>query len=1013
MKKFLFTLVALLMAGSVCAEDYLYVEDLTLTQEQAAAGVENQAIFVKAHFESYVTTVDWTITLPEGVEFVSASMPNAAKPYIWQYVDVEDDDTGEIVSTLTRQRMNPQLFGEYPHFITTTSLGAASDNCYSEDGSICYGAPKWGVDPVEFNFYRIVVKIPAGYTGGDILVHSEPAGTDDPRGNVTVGGEFDKIGKIIVEQPATQPAPVPTFEWNADSYTMEAVCADHTVVLMIDGQPVANPYTVEQTYEEQVITFTAYTVANADESENSATVTSDPVTVPAKAKTPSNKPSVVVTPGDDAYTIEATGTGTVVLYVNGEEVTNPYVINRPAYGEADITVTAKASNLDSDPDGEIQYEIAWSAEQEVIVPAKDPEYYQTPDPVITITDDADAQTVTITVTGEGTVTMKVTKTADDPTMEGEVVYTTSGASPLTYTIPYGETEAYYSVYATATAAGDFVYPGDATEPLVVVPAYVPPTPVETMTFVKVTSADQLVAGKKYIIVCGDVAMGAEATGNFLTAIAITGGNEVEVGNDVAIMTLGGSLGHYTLALGDNYLTAANTTSLGFGSTATEWAIADYNGTLDGYRVKHADYNRAVRYNGTRFGNYSTSDQNSEYAWIYVEKSDEPVLQDLTGEIVFSEVNQEDGSFTVTYEGPEEDVTVEVTSMVEKTRAGYNLPDYGTYTVTAKATKDGYKDLEDSADLTWKAPVQTEKPVITVTESEDGYVVTATGDGTVILYVNDEKVAEGNGSATYTIPYTNTPEGDLWAVSATAQAEGELVSDYALKDVEDPGQTAKPNITTEDTGSAIVITATGDGEVILYNDDVEVARGNGSASYTVPYTQDEYGEEMGFSATAQDEGQRVSEPAVATVEIPGTPAPVVLPVMPTIDTQTTDAAVIVTATTTDGSTVVLYQCDENGENAQVIDNPSSFLRESAERTVYVYAVATNNDGSTTTEVTPVVVPAKPVEPDPTAINEMNAGKTIAAVRYFNMAGQEMQEANGMTIVVTTYTDGTSSAVKVMK
>ena len=31
----------------------------------------------------------------------------------------------------------------------------------------------------------------------------------------------------------------------------------------------------------------------------------------------------------------------------------------------------------------------------------------------------------------------------------------------------------------------------------------------------------------------------------------------------------------------------------------------------------------------------------------------------------------------------------------------------------------------------------------------------------------------------------------------------------------------------------------------------------------------------------------------------------------------------------------------------------------------------------------------------------------------MAGQEMQEANGVTIVVTTYTDGTTSAVKVMK
>ena len=50
---------------------------------------------------------------------------------------------------------------------------------------------------------------------------------------------------------------------------------------------------------------------------------------------------------------------------------------------------------------------------------------------------------------------------------------------------------------------------------------------------------------------------------------------------------------------------------------------------------------------------------------------------------------------------------------------------------------------------------------------------------------------------------------------------------------------------------------------------------------------------------------------------------------------------------------------------------------------------------------------------TGIDEMNAGKTIAGVRYFNMAGQEMNEANGLTIVVTSYTDGTTSAVKVVK
>ena len=46
-----------------------------------------------------------------------------------------------------------------------------------------------------------------------------------------------------------------------------------------------------------------------------------------------------------------------------------------------------------------------------------------------------------------------------------------------------------------------------------------------------------------------------------------------------------------------------------------------------------------------------------------------------------------------------------------------------------------------------------------------------------------------------------------------------------------------------------------------------------------------------------------------------------------------------------------------------------------------------------------------------INDTN--KIVAGVRYYNIMGQEMKEANGITIVVTTYTDGSHSAVKVIK
>ena len=55
----------------------------------------------------------------------------------------------------------------------------------------------------------------------------------------------------------------------------------------------------------------------------------------------------------------------------------------------------------------------------------------------------------------------------------------------------------------------------------------------------------------------------------------------------------------------------------------------------------------------------------------------------------------------------------------------------------------------------------------------------------------------------------------------------------------------------------------------------------------------------------------------------------------------------------------------------------------------------------------------VYPKPTAVDEVNAGKTVAGVRYFNVAGQEMAQPSGMTIQVTTYSDGTTSAAKVIK
>ena len=52
-------------------------------------------------------------------------------------------------------------------------------------------------------------------------------------------------------------------------------------------------------------------------------------------------------------------------------------------------------------------------------------------------------------------------------------------------------------------------------------------------------------------------------------------------------------------------------------------------------------------------------------------------------------------------------------------------------------------------------------------------------------------------------------------------------------------------------------------------------------------------------------------------------------------------------------------------------------------------------------------------EPSAVSEMAGGKEVSALRYFNMAGQELSQPQGLTIQVTTFTDGTTMATKVIK
>ena len=382
----------------------------------------------------------------------------------------------------------------------------------------------------------------------------------------------------------------------------------------------------------------------------------------------------------------------------------------------------------------------------------------------------------------------------------------------------------------------------------------------------------------------------------------------------------------------------------------------------------------------------------------------------------------------------------------------------TYTVTATAQEAG-KEISETATATIVVPAKevvpevTEKPVITTEEVENGVKVIATGNGHICLYVEDILVAEGEGVAEYIIESTELEEE--YGVSATAQEEGKEVSEYALATVYVPGLPVVPEVTeapvinVEITDDAYIITATGEGEVVLYVNDVPVEN---------PYTiaRGEEDQTIYVYATAQEEGKEMGttdvQPIVVEAKAGDTP---VDPHMTgywivTIDQfgnevwkellpDNGDYTGIVRFEYADYGTFpydpnkteeennamrpnveyyvyvdgVRYGAAEDGTltvlgealNNPLFEGENNYVLANASGRVYNMGVAIDNATNSMYVYAAVAYY--------TDVNEMNADKAVAGVRYFNMAGQEMQEANGMTIVVTTYTDGTTSAVKVMK
>ena len=335
----------------------------------------------------------------------------------------------------------------------------------------------------------------------------------------------------------------------------------------------------------------------------------------------------------------------------------------------------------------------------------------------------------------------------------------------------------------------------------------------------------------------------------------------------------------------------------------------------------------------------------------------------------------------------------------------------TFTVEAYTTESYPYRESEHAIATIVVPAM-DKPVATTPEIifdevKDGDVVIAV-DVTVnnatdyTIYVNGVALRTTRIEANYVenkvirVVATNDPGYPYVATNA----EGI----YTLNKLE-KADVAAPVITYEVGETTVTVTVTWpetDGEH-MYNGLYTYDRGANDYDVTVE------------AYTAEGETCKESEHATQTITIPALPA-VEKTASPSITANAMPGEenlfnghgyyqVIVTAPE---GVVLEYRVKyENGEwsDWMIYDEPVNF---GVEGSYVVEARAKEGDKEYSDPVSVSFTVTKS-----TGLDELAGEKAIAGVRYFNLMGQEMQQANGMTIVVTTYTDGTTTATKVMK
>ena len=377
---------------------------------------------------------------------------------------------------------------------------------------------------------------------------------------------------------------------------------------------------------------------------------------------------------------------------------------------------------------------------------------------------------------------------------------------------------------------------------------------------------------------------------------------------------------------------------------------------------------------------------------------------------------ENGNITAVYNPAEgENVTPTVTVNPNK------MDTYGTVDVVVTVEAAGYNTKTYNETATWTKPAPKELTgTLTISDHVNGhFTVTYSGDEDVEITCTITKQGAKESTEGYDLPGYGTYDVYAKATATDAAYEGDYVEATKVLVWEAPQPKeflGTVDVTVDENGNITVAYVPAEDEVVPENMTItyDPTKVTEDGTYTVNYTVSA----PGYNDLTGSKDVTYTKPVV----------PVEQTVAPSTKKDNEiiwDAPHVchneyhITLVNNDEDDAVIYYrigvgtYDEATET-WTYEYPDEYMVYSGEIIVTTpgtymidaYAIAPNKTESTHTYDGFNVAST-------TSVEELFADKTLAGVRYFNLAGQEMQEANGICISVYTFTDGTQVAVKVMQ